>query len=798
MFKNHLKIAWRNLKRNKDYSILNIGGIAIGLAAFWLIALYVADELSYDRSFSNAERIYRIAPHAKWDGGNMDIAVTSPPYATTLKEKFPEVEDAVRINIEAGDVMYYDNNTVKQDDICYAENSFFKLFDHPFLYGNANTALTEPASMVITESLAIKIFGDASQAIGKTIEMGSGKYPIKVTGVIRDMPQNSHMRFSGIRSFDEDDLKSDKWNENFLYTYILLKKGTDVTSLENKLVPLEKDIAQQMNISDFQMELQPLTDIHLHSDLDYELGSNGSIGRVYMFIAICLLVLLIAVINYMNLSTARSTMRVQEIGIRKVLGSGKKQLMGLFITEALLVTCFAALIAGFLVQLALPFFNDLAEKDLGLWRFGIVETLASIIIFTLFTGLLSGSYPALVLSRFKMIPSLKGHLGNMHKSLVFRKSLVVLQFVITVCLISGSYIIYRQMQFVSQKDLGFDKEQILISHIDDIKVRSQIPALKEALLQSPFVVSAATAGNPMGSDYIGKYGFNFEVNGKIQETEQVATFLYVDEDFLATNGMKLLQGRNFSKDMPSDKDAAVIINQTQVEYLGYSDAIGKRVQYKTANDSTIYRKIIGVVKDFHSTSLLHKIEPMVMLMPPEDKERDNLYIKIAKGQAVAGMAFVKNTYDKFDPNNQSDFHFLDDNFNLQYVAEQKQEKLSLIFTILAFGISCLGLLGLVIFIAAQRKKEIGVRKVLGASVTSVMVMLSKDFGKLVTIAALIAFPVSWFAMERWLQDFAYRIEIKWWMFLLSGGIAVVIALITVSFQAIKAATVNPVKSLRTE
>jgi putative ABC transport system permease protein len=517
-----------------------------------------------------------------------------------------------------------------------------------------------------------------------------------------------------------------------------------------------------------------------------------------MFIAICLLVLLIAVINYMNLSTARSTMRVQEIGIRKVLGSGKKQLMGLFISEALLVTCIAALIAGFLVQLALPFFNDLAEKDLGLWRFGIVNTLASIIIFTLFTGLLSGSYPALVLSRFKMIPSLKGHLGNMNKSLVFRKSLVVLQFVITVCLISGSYIIYRQMQFVSQKDLGFDKEQILISHIDDMKVRSQIPTLKEALLQSPFVVSAATAGNPMGSDYIGKYGFNFEVNGKIQETAQVATFLYVDEDFLTTNGMKLIQGRNFSKDMPSDKDAAAIINQTQMEYLGYSDAIGKRVQYQTGNDSTIYRKIIGVVKDFHSTSLLHKIEPMVMLMPPEDKERDNLYIKIAKGQAVAGMAFVKNTYDKFDPNNQSDFHFLDDNFNRQYVAEQKQEKLSLIFTILAFSISCLGLLGLVIFIAAQRKKEIGVRKVLGASVTSVMVMLSKDFGKLVTIAALIAFPISWFAMERWLQDFAYRIEIKWWMFLLSGGIAVVIALITVSFQAIKAATVNPVKSLRTE
>jgi len=798
MFKNNLKIAWRNILRNKGYSALNIGGIAIGLAAFWRIALYVADELSYDRSFSKAERVYRIAQHAKWDGGNMDMALTSPPYATTLKNKFPEVEDAVRIGIEAGDVMHYDNKTIKQDDICYAENSFFTLFDHPFLYGNVNTALAQPGSIVITESLAIKLFGDASNAIDKTIEMGSGKYPIKVTGVIQDMPKNSHLQFSGIRSFEKDDLKSENWDDIFLYTYILLKKRTDITSLENKLVKLEKDIAQQMGVSDFQVELQPLTAIHLHSDLDYEIGSNGSIGRVYMFIVIGLLVLLIAVINYMNLSTARSTMRVKEIGIRKVVGSGKKQLIGLFISEALLVTFIAALIAIFLVQLTLPFFNDLAEKDLGLWRFGIINTVGSIIVFTLLTGILSGSYPALFLSRFKMIPSLKGQLGNMHTSVVFRKSLVVVQFVITVCLISGSYIIYRQLQFVSQKDLGFDKDQILISHIDDMRVRNKIPALKEALLQSPFVESAATAGNPIGTNYIGKYGFNFEVNGKIQETAQVATFLYVDEDFLSTNGMQLLQGRNFSKDMPTDKDAAVIINQTQMESIGYSDAIGKRVQYKTGNDSTVYRKVIGVVKDFHSTSLLHKIEPMVMLMPPEDAERDNLYVKIAKGQAVAGIAFVKNTYDKFDPENQADFHFLDDNFNQQYVAEQKQEKLSLVFTVLAFVISCLGLLGLVIFIAAQRKKEIGVRKVLGASISSVTVMLSKDFGKLVAIAALIAFPIAWFAMDRWLQDFAYRIKLEWWMFLLSGGIAVAISLVTVSFQAIKVAMANPVKSLRTE
>lgn len=798
MLKNNLKIAWRNIIRHKGYSFLNIGGIAIGLAAFWLIALYVTDELNYDRSFSNADRIYRVAQHANFDGGSFDLALTSPRYATVLKNDFPEVEDAVRIGIEAGDVMHYDGKTVKEDDICYAENSFFTLFDHPFVFGNANTALAEPGCIVITESLAGKIFGDASLSINKTIGFGSGKYPVKVTGVIKDMPQNSHLRFSGVRSFEKDDLNSENWQDVFLYTYILLKKGTHITSLENKLAPLEKDLVQQMGVTDFRMELQPLTDIHLRSDLDYEIGGNGSIARVYLFVVIGLLVLLIAVINYMNLSTARATMRVKEIGIRKVVGSGKKQLIGLFMSEALLITFIAALIACLLVQLTLPMFNRLAEKDMGLWHFGTLNTVASIIIFTCLTGILSGSYPALFLSRFKMIPSLQGQLGSMRTSVVLRKSLVVVQFVITVCLISGSYIIYKQMQYVSQKDLGFEKEQVLISHIDNMGLRSKIPALKQVLLQSPLIESAATAGNPIGTDYIGKYSFNFEVNGLLQETGQMANFLYVDADFISTNRMQLLQGRNFSEDMPTDKTDAVLINETQMNALGYTDAVGKRVQYTTGNDSTVHRKVIGVVKDFHSTSLLRKIEPMVMLMPQEDGERDNLYVRIAKGQAVAGIAFVKKTFDKFDPENQADVHFLDDNFNRQYVAEQKQEKLSLIFTVLAFIISCLGLLGLVIFMAAQRRKEIGLRKVLGASIASVTVMISKDFGRLVAIAALIAMPIAWFGMERWLQNFAYRIEMEWWMFLLSGGIAVTIALITVSFQAIKAAMADPVESLRTE
>jgi len=796
MIKNYFKTALRNLQRNKIYAAINIGGIAIGLAAFWLIALYVSDELSYDRSFENANRICRVVQHASWQGGSMNIVPTSAPFATAFKNNFPEVEDAVRIDLEGGGVIKYGDKIIKQEDICVADNSFFKIFDYHFLYGDSKTALAQPQSIVITQSLANKIFGDASKAINQTILFGSDNYSNKVTGVIDNMPSNSHLQFSGIRAFDQP-LSNDNWGNSYLYTYLLLKKGTDIKSLEKKLPPLDKTIALQSKYNTFQIELQPLTSIHLHSNLDYELSSNGSISRVYMFIIIGILVLLIALINYMNLSTARAAMRVKEIGIRKVIGSSQKHLIALFISEALLVTFIAGIIACFLVQLSLPFFNTLSGKNINIWHYGASTTIAFLFAFVLLIGCISGSYPALFLSRFKMIASLKGQLGNMHVSAVFRKSLVVFQFVIAVFLISSSFIIYKQLQYVSQKDLGFNKEQVLSFHIDAMKVRNEIPALKHALMQSPLIEGAAIAGNPIGNNDLNENTFKFEKNGETQPSPLLANKLYVDEDFLQTTGIQLLQGRNFSKDMPTDKDDAVLINETLMKTLGYTNAVGKKMQY-SVNDSNVERTIVGVVKDFHSYSLQHKIEPMVMIMPPNNKEQDNLYVKIAKGRAAQGIAYLKSTYANFDANNTADFHFLDENFAKQYAGEQKQEQLSLSFTIVAFIIACLGLLGLVIFATAQRTKEIGIRKVLGASVTSITVLLSKDFARLVAIATIIAVPVAWLIMSHWLQNFAYRISIQWWMFLLSGCTAILIALITVSLQAIKAAVSNPVNSLRSE
>jgi putative ABC transport system permease protein len=797
MYKNYFKTAWRNLGRNKIYAAINIGGIAVGLAACWLITLYVGDELSYDRSFANAQRVYRVVQHASWQGGSMNIVPTSAPFATAFKATFPEVEDAARIDIEGGAVIKYGNKTFKQDDICFADNSLFNLFDYHFLYGDKKSALTQPQSIVITKTLADKIFGDANKAINQTILFGSNNYPNKVTGVIEDMPQNSHLHFSGVRSFG-DALNNDEWNNTYLYTYLLLKKESNIHALENKLPVLEKKLAKEMSYTQYHIELQPLTAIHLHSNLDYELSPNGSVARVYMFIVIGVLILLVALINYMNLSTARAATRVKEIGIRKVIGSGRKHLIGLFISEALLVTFISAMIAVFLVQISLPFFNYLSGKEINIWHFGTANTITGIAVFALLTGFISGGYPALFLSRFKLILSLKGQLGNMGGSTLLRKSLVIFQFAVAVCLISSSYIIYKQLQYVSQKDLGFNREQVLTFHIDDMKVRTEIPVLKHDLLQSPLVESVAIAGNPIGNNDLNTNGFMFEKNGEISSSSQLANKLYTDEDFLNTTGIQLMQGRNFSKNISTDKDDAVIINETLMKALGYTNAIGKKMQYPQPGNTISNRTIVGVVKDFHAYSLQHKIEPLVMMMPPNDKEKDNLYIRVAKDKTAQAIAYLKNIYTKFDNNNTSDFHFLDENFAKQYAAEQKQEQLSLSFTVLAFIIACLGLLGLVIFATAQRTKEIGIRKVLGASVTSVTIMLTKDFVKLVFIAAVVAIPVSWFIMNKWLQDFAYRINIEWWMFLLSCGAAVLIALITVSLKAIKAAIANPVNSLRME
>lgn len=797
MIRNYFKIAIRNLFRNKTFSVINISGIAIGLTAFWFIALYIADELSYDRHYPNADRIVRVAQHAKWEGGNISQATSSAPFAASLQSEFPEIEQATRIIPEGGGVIKYNDKAIRADDIFFADKNVFDVFSYSFINGNKTTALVKPQTIILTESLAKRLFDDPAKAINQTVYF-ENNYPNLVTGVIKDIPENSHMRFSGLRSLPQG--YTDGWQNFNSYTYLLLKKGTGYEQLESKMPEwTKKTIQEMMNIGDYRIELQPVTSIHLHSDLQVEISPNSSMSRIYIFIAIAVLILAIAVINYMNLSTARSSARVKEVGVRKVLGSGRRHLIGMFITEALIMTLIAGMIAFFLVTILLPYFNILADKNLTVWRFGIFYTLSALGAFALLTGIISGSYPAVFLSRFKTIPALRGQMGNLAGSILFRKSLVVFQFVVTVIMIAGSVIIYRQMKYVSNKDLGFNKDQVLTFHIDDQQVRTQVPAIKTQLLQNPLIQGAAVAGNPIGNNNIGSMGFVFEKeDGSFSESNKLAAELMIDEDYIPAMDIKLLTGRNFSSSGQADKYTAALVNETVVKELGWKDPLGKRIRFSFGNNETGERTVVGVVKDFHTFSLQHKIEPMVLMMPPVASMEDNMYVKINTAKTAEALAYIEKVYKQFDKSNPVEFHFLDQNFAQQYAAEQKQEHLSLIFTALAVFIACLGLLGLAAFTAQQRVKEIGIRKVLGASIPSIVMMLSKTYIKLVIVAICVATPVAWFAMDKWLQDFAYRINIHWWMFAIAGFVAILIALITVSFQAIKAAIANPVKSLRTE
>ncbi len=795
MLRNYLKIAFRNLKKHKGYAMINVAGLAIGLAAFWLIALYVADELSYDRYNENADRLVRVVQYANWEGNSLKLAPTSAPFAPALKAAFPEIEDAARIDIEGGGIIEAGEKKIKAGDIIFADKSLLRMFSYQFLYGNTD-ALDKPNAIVIAESLANRLFGGADKAINQVIEFDTHNAAV-ITAVIKDIPANSHLRFSAVRALPAD--FTEGWQQFHLYTYLLLKKGTDYAALQQKLPAFAaRTIQKEMGIKDYRMELQPVSSIHLHSNLDFEISPNGSMGRVYVFIGIAALILVIAMINYMNLTTARSTSRIREIGIRKTIGSGRWHLAGMFISESVLVTLISGLLAAVIVQSAIPLFNRLTGKELSLWQFGMKNTVLMLLAFSIVVGIISGIYPAVFLSRFKTIPALKGELGNQSANIVFRKSLVVFQFVITVVMISGSLVIYRQLQFALHKDLGFNKEQVLTFHIDNRDVRQQIPALKTQLLQSPLIAGVAAAGNPIGNNDLGGHAYRFENNdGSIAQNTKITQELMVDADYLGTMEIKLLNGRNFSDQTPTDQYGAALVNETLVKEMGWKDPVGKRMEFNVGSN-IFQRTVIGVIKDFHTYSLQHKVEPLVLVMPPAAPDKDNLYVKIAKGKTAEGLAWIDKVYRRFDKTSPVEYHFLDKNFAQQYASEQRQGQVALIFTILAVLIACLGLFGLAAFTAAQRTKEIGIRKVLGASVTGIVVLLSKDFVKLICIAALIAFPLAWWGMNKWLDNFAYRIDLGWWIFAAAGLVSLLIALLTVSYQAVKAAMANPVKSLRTE
>jgi len=802
MFKNYLKTAWRNIRKNKLFSFINILGLSIGIATCFIIMLYVQDELSYDKFNVHASNIARIEFHAVMDGGKIDEAGVMAPVAQTMKKDFPEVQDATRLVPFGLPKVTYQNKNFKDDRFALVDPNFFNIFSLHFIEGNANTALQQPHTIVLTKTTAAKYFGKEN-AIGKTLAFNNSDL-YKVTGIINDVPSNSHFHFDMFGSMTGwEQSKSDSWMFGQFYTYLLLKPRTNYAKLQSEFpVMVEKymgpGIQQSMGVSLEQLRtkgnelgfvLQPLTSIHLYPRATTELEPGGNVNYVYIFAAIAIFMLIVACINFINLSTASASKRAKEVGVRKVAGSGKVQLISQFLSESMLITLFALIIALALVQLALPAFNNISGKHLS---FDIKPVLAFIVL-GLLVGIMAGIYPAFYLSSFKPITVLKGKLISNNKSFGLRSSLVIFQFFISVGLIISTIVVYQQMKFIQNKKLGYDKEQI-ITLPNSYALGKNEQVYKQQMLKDPQIIDATVSFyKPAGPTY----NNNALVYPEGHDNNILrATGFHVDEHYIPTFGMQMAAGRNFSPAFTTDS-LGMVINESAAKALGWNTntAVGKTiVSINSDRGNNIPFHVVGVVKDFNFKSLHEPVTPLIMTLEPEG----GLIFRIKTTDIAALLATMKRQWDSYNTDEPFTYTFMDDLFNKTYSAEQKTGTILNIFSVLIILVACLGLFGLVTYTAEQRRKEIGIRKVLGASVSQVSKMLSKEFLKLVLIASLIAFPVAWWAMNKWLQSFAYRVHISWWIFFVAGLTALLIALLTVSFQAIKAAIANPVKSLRTE
>jgi putative ABC transport system permease protein len=807
MIKNYLKIAFRNLWRNCGLSVINITGLAIGIATCLIIMLFVNNELSYDRYNKHADRIVRVFFEGNVQGEKLHESTVMPPVAQTLKAEFPEVLDATRIRDYGTPRLQYGERSFKEDGFAFVDANFFHVFTLPFRRGDVKTALLEPNTVVITDALAKKYFGN-EDPLGKIISFKDGKNAsCKVTGVIEKVPVNSHFHFELFASMAGlPESKEASWMTSNFYTYLLLQDGYDHRKLESKLSKVvDKYIGPQMldamhiTLADFRKKgnnlsfyLQPLTDIHLHSDFANDLSPAGDIRYVYLFGAIALFMLLIACINFMNLSTAGASKRSREVGIRKVLGSMKIELITQFLFESILVTAIALILGIVFIYLALPLFNDITGQQLTLNFTDHPLLIPGLLLFIVLTGVLAGTYPAFYLSSFKPVLVLKGKFVSGKGHIGLRSGLVVFQFFISLVLIVCTTVVYQQLSFIHSKDPGYNKDKVMI--IENTWMLGQSEHMfRQQLENDSRVASVSESGYlPAGPSYSN----NFFVYPDDKSNQLVKTLRYdIDEKYLQTLGIRMLAGRNFSDEFSTDS-SAIILNQSAANVFGWGEkAVGHTISNNNNKGEKITYHVIGVIKDFHFKSLHERISPLVMTLGTNG---GNLIVKLKTKDIAALTATLRKQLMKSGGEEPLSYSFLDERFNITYQAEQKMGLILGIFAGLTIFVACLGLFGLVKFTAEQRTKEIGVRKVLGATVMQVTNMLSKEFLKLVLISCVIAFPIASWAMNKWLQDFAYRVNISWWVFVLATILALLIAMITVSFQAIKAAFTNPVKSLRTE
>jgi putative ABC transport system permease protein len=806
MLRNYLKIAIRNMKRHKGYSFINISGLAIGMACCILILLYVTDELSYDNYHEKADRIYRVNAISSIGVTTRYYATVPPALAQGLADSIPEIEAFVRvmdINSLRG---RYKNNSIEIEECFFVDSAFFNIFTHEFVEGSPESALENPDSLVITEEAAHRIFGDESP-MGKSLDLGRSRV-IQVTGVIKNVPSNSHFRFNGLLplSFirDESGRRVDFSNVAYFcewYAYLLLRKGVSVSDVERKIKETAEEKWGELyreKGTTRQYPLQRIKDLHLRSNCEYELGSPGDINTVYLFSAIALLVLFIACFNFINLSTAKSASRAREIGMRKVLGSHKSQLIKQFLSESIVISIIGLLLAILLVMLALPAFNGLAGKEFNSAQLMGSTVLLGLLGIIIVTGIIAGSFPAFILSAFDPVMVLKGKLSSASKNSSLRKILVVVQFSISVFMIIGILIIIRQLDFIKNRNLGFNKEQMIVMSFfgnrRNEEAAGRFDALRNRISQNPSVVSASFSIDVPGGDM----GYDaFLPEGKSSEETLRAMRYWVGYNFVKTYGMEIIKGRDFSESFSTDADQALIINEKAAAVLGWGDEVLGKQLVNVSRDNRP-GTIVGVVKDFHSASMRMEISPVVIALEPRFFGR--ISVRLRPENVPNTLSFLENTLREIYPEREFDFsyYFIDDDFRSKYPEEEKVREIYLTFGFLAVFIACLGLFGLASFTVEQRTKEIGVRKVLGASVQEIVLLLSKEFFKWVLVANIIAWPLAYYVMNNWLENFAYRIGIKWDIFIFSGIIAVVIALFTVSYHSIKAARANPVNALKYE
>ena len=803
MFRNYLKVAFRNIFKYKVYSFINIIGLSVGIAACILILLFVNDELSFDKNNVNYDKIYRVHTNASLSGREINIALSPQPLGKALMKDFPEVTAFTRLMPSRNMLIRYKHNVFIETNFFWADSGTFKVFTIPFIKGNPDKALSEPHTVVLTESLAKKYFGD-EDPMDKVMNFEDWT-PYTVRGVVKDCPQNAHWHYDMFASMSSLGIDStEQWLGNNLYTYILLNKAASINNLKAKLGDftskhVSKNIFeifgvtydQMMKAGDkYEFEFQPLTDIHLKSHIDYEIEPNSDIKYVYIFSMIAIFILILACINFMNLATARASLRTKEVGVRKVLGSNKKQLIIQFLFESILLSGFAVIIAVVLSEMLLPLFNTITGRHLETAYLSNFEAIPAVIFSILIIGFLAGSYPAFFLSSFKPAAVL-GSKVSIFKNSWLRSGLVVFQFAISIILIIGTLIVYLQMRYIQNIKLGFDKDHILVIQ-RAWALENQAKTFKDELVKNTSIVSASNSDNMPGQ----LFSQNLYRTEGADTKQHIVAVMAADYDYARTMGIEISQGRYFSRDYPSDT-MSVVINETAAKIMGIKDPIGKRIiSVGNPDPARSTFTIIGIMKDFHYESLHQKIRPLIMLL--NRGQTAFLPIRLRTADFSGSISLIEKLWKKFVPDKPIEFYFLNDNFDQLYRAEHKTSQIFTTFSIISIFIACLGLLGLASFTAERRTKEIGIRKVMGASTTGIIFLLSKEFIKWVLIANIIAWPIAFYIMTNWLEDFAYRINFPYWILFASALIAMFIAIITVISQALKAANSNPVNSLKYE